>query len=134
MAELPDDPSMQDPDKDVTRADAALKAAYEMRDQAVAAAGGYVVDPERAQKCIDELARIAADVRMGLVYARGAIFDPPGWDPVSMNVARNGGLMASRAAAYIEAWARQIDTTREALSQQLRAYRDIENANAGRRA
>lgn len=98
------------------------------RSGAVGAAGGYVVDPERAQECIAELERIAGDVRRSLTSVQQLYFDPPGFDPVSTNVATQGAVMAGRAEAYIRTWACQIDATREALQRQLDAYRDAEQA------
>ncbi|MCW2718620.1 hypothetical protein [Pseudonocardia sp.] len=101
---------------------------------AARAAGGYVVDPERAQACIRELDRITADIRMLLLDTRRLSFEAPRYDPVSENVARNGGVMAARAVGYITAFADRIEATRVALQQQLDAYREVERVNGGRRA
>jgi len=100
---------------------------------AIGAAGGYVVDPERAQECIDGLSRIAEEVRRPLTSAQQLYFDPPGFDAVSSNVAKQGAVMAARAESYVRAWADEIDATRDALQRQLDAYREVEQAN-GRRA
>ena len=99
---------------------------------AVGAAGGYVVDPERAQECIAELSRIAADVRRTLVYAPQFYFDAPGYDPVSTNIAKQGAVMAGRAEAYTRAWAAQIEALRDGLQRQLDAYHEVEQANSRR--
>ncbi len=96
--------------------------------------GTLFVDPERAQACVDGLGGVVDDLRLGLKALRWTAFAAPGHDQVSVNMASNGGLMAQRAQAYVEVWARQIDETRAALSHQLEAYRITEQANAGRRA
>lgn len=95
-------------------------------------AGGFVVDPERAQWCIDELTRIVEEVRLGHLDRWRLAFDPPGYDQVSVNLARNGALMARRAEAFVAAWASQIEATRDALQRQLDDYRQTEQTNAGR--
>lgn len=94
--------------------------------------GTLFVDPERAQACVDGLGGIVDDLWRGLTSLQRTAFAAPARDPVSVNVARNGNLMAKRAEAYLEAWARQLDETRLALSRQLEAYRATEQANAGR--
>ncbi|MFC4945463.1 PE domain-containing protein [Pseudonocardia sp. GCM10023141] len=134
MAEIESDPGMVDPGKEIDRARAGLAAAQGMRDEAIRAVGGYVVDPERAQACIREMDRILTEVRKSLISTHMATFDPPGFDEVSLNVTRNAALMASRAAAYIEAWAGQIEATRTALQRQLDAYLMAEQANASERS
>lgn len=82
---------------------------------AIGAAGGYVVDPERAQECIAELSRIAADVRGQIYLGSQFAFAAPGYDAVSTNVARQGAIMGERAVMYARAWAAQIEATRDAL-------------------
>jgi hypothetical protein len=86
---------------EIARAQQRLAVARMQESGAIAAAGGYVVDPERAQGCIDELSRILDQVRRPLMLAKQLVFDPPGTDQVSTNVARNGAIMAGRAEAYI---------------------------------
>ena len=115
---------------DITGAQWRLWMASIEESGAVGAAGGYIVDPERAQECIAELSRIATDVRRPLVYARQLYFDPPGYDAVSTNIARQGAVMGDRAVAYIRAWASQIEATRDALQRQLDAYRAAEMSNS----
>ena len=100
----------------------------------VQAAGGYVVDPERAAECIRELTRIANDVRASLISTQLLYFQAPGYDAVSQNVAKQGSVMANRAEVYIAQWADQIESTRDALSAQLVAYREVERSNSVRRA
>ncbi len=97
---------------------------------AVGAAGGYVVDPERAQECIAELSRIAADVRRSVISSHQFYFDPPGYDAVSTNAARQGAVMGERALTYVRAWAAQIEVTRDALQRQVDAYRAVEQSNS----
>ena len=99
----------------------------------VQAAGGYVVDPERAEECIRALTRIANDVRATVFAASRFTFDAPGFDLVSQNVAHQGAIMGSRAEVYIATWANQIEATRDALAAQLAAYREVERANTARR-
>ncbi|GEL20993.1 PE domain-containing protein [Pseudonocardia asaccharolytica] len=96
-------------------------------------AGAFVVDPERAQRCIDDLGRIIDDLRLGLLPLQGSLLVPPSEDEVSRNVARNAALMGRRAETYVAAWLGQLEQTRDALSRQLAAYRAADEANAGRR-
>jgi hypothetical protein len=96
--------------------------------------GGFAVDPERAQACVDELSRIAEDVLFGLRDSRMFGFDPPGYDEVSLNLARNARVMAARAEAFTRAWVSRIEETRDALQRQLSDYRSADQANAGRQA
>ena len=117
---------------DITSAQWRLWMAGIEESGAVGAVGGYVVDPERAQECIAELSRIAADVRRSAVASYQFYFDPPGFDPVSTNIARQGAIMGERAAAYVRAWAAQIEATRDALQQQLDAYTSVEDSNSRR--
>jgi hypothetical protein len=118
---------------DIARAQQRLAVARMQESGAIAAAGGYVVDPERAQGCIDELSRILDQVRRPLMLAKQLVFDPPGTDEVSTNVARNGAIMAGRAEAYIRSWANQIQATRDALQGQLDTYREVDDGFMGRR-
>jgi hypothetical protein len=86
------------------------------------AAGGFLVDPERAQACIDALGEILADIRDSLLYWQQTAFAPPGEDAVSVNVAHRAALMSSRAEGYVQAWMAQIEETRDALQRQFSAY------------
>lgn len=128
-----EDRELWDPAKEIVRAKTQLVAAQQAKDVAIQAAGGYVVDPERAQGCIDELSRILREVRQALLAVRQMQFDPPGYDDVSLNVARNGSTMAARAEAYVMAWADSIEATRTALQRQLDAYNASEQSIAGSR-
>lgn len=134
MAQLEDVGFDVGPDREIERARWQLWFARMRESGAVGAAGGYLVDPERAQGCIDELNRILENVRITETTAWACQFDPPGYDDVSMNVARNGALMAARARAYITEWANQIEATRDALQRQLDAYRAVEDQSADRLA
>jgi hypothetical protein len=118
---------------EIARAQQRLAVARMQESGAIAAAGGYVVDPERAQGCIDELSRITGEVRRLLMLSWRFSFESPGHDEVSTNVARNGAVMGARAEAYVRTWADQIDATRDALQRQLDAYQEVEDANTGRR-
>ena len=115
---------------DITRAQWRLWMAKIEESGGVGAAGGYVVDPERAQECIAELSRIAADVRRSVIASHQLYFDPPGYDAVSTNAARQGAIMGERATAYVRAWAAQIEATRDALQRQMDAYRAVEQSNS----
>ncbi|MHA6793555.1 PE domain-containing protein [Pseudonocardia bannensis] len=96
--------------------------------------GTLYVDPERAQACIDGLGKIVDDLRFGLIAIQRTAFAPPGRDEVSVNMANNAATMASRADAYVEAWAASIEATKEALSRQLWAYEDVDQTNAQQRS
>lgn len=134
VAILDDDGLDPGPGAEIERARAELAAAQVGEAGGLGVAGGYVVDPERAQGCVDELSRIVEDVKFALRDARQMSFDPPGFDQVSVNVARNGALMAARAEAYVTAWANQIEAARDALQRQLNAYSDVDEVAAGRRS
>lgn len=95
-------------------------------------ADAFYVDPERAQKCVDELLVAARTMRKALVNWRQTRFPPPGQDGVSVNMAHNAWLMSNRAEAYIMAWADQIETTARTLEKQLAAYRAVDEANSAR--
>lgn len=92
-------------------------------------AGGFVVDPERAEACIVELTRIVNDLRMETTQVVGLRFDAPGGDEVSRNMAKNAHEMSQRAMAFVRAWADQIEATRNALQVQLDGYRNVEESN-----
>ena len=92
-------------------------------------AGGFVVDPERAEACIVELTRIVNDLRVDASTLGSLQFDAPGSDSVSLNLAGNGHEMAQRAQNYVRAWADQVEATRDALRSQLLAYRATEETN-----
>jgi hypothetical protein len=88
---------------------------------------GFAVDPERAQECIDDLTRIVNDVRAATV-TKSLQFTPPGNDEVSVNLALNATVMAGRAEQAVQTWADQIEATRNALREQLAAYRAVDGA------
>lgn len=92
-------------------------------------AGGFVVDPERAEACIAELTRIVNELRVESMSTGSMRFDPPGSDAVSLNLAANGHEMAQRAQGFVQAWADQVEATRDALRAQLAAYRSVEETN-----
>ena len=92
-------------------------------------AGGFVVDPERAEACIVELTRIVNDLRIESMSLSTLRFDPPGADAVSRNLADNGHEMYQRAKGYVRAWADQVEATRDGLQRQLDAYRAVESVN-----
>lgn len=129
-----EDRELWDPAKEIVRAKTQLVAAQQAKDVAIQAAGGYVVDPERAQGCIDELSRIVLEVRRNIPFGWSLRFEPPALDAVSLNATRAGSMMAGRAAEYVGAWANQIEATRDALQRQLDAYRSAEQANTNIRA
>lgn len=134
MASLPDGGGGTSLDDKILGARWRLWMAKIEENGSVQAAGGYVVDPERAQECIRELERIANDVRLTILQPGKFSFTPPGHDLVSQNVAVQGSIMGQRAEVYIAMWANQIEATRDALVAQLAAYREVERANTARRA
>lgn len=121
-------------EEDIAEANWRLWVATMQENGSVAAADGYVVDPEKAEGCIRELDRIANDVRQMLTSSWGLFFDAPGFDVVSQNVAHQGAVMGKRAEVFIATWANQIEATRDALVAQLAAYREVELTNGARRA
>lgn len=134
MASLPDGGGGTSLDDKIMGAQWRLWMAKMEENGSVRAAGGYVVDPERAEECIRELTRIANDVRATLIGSQVLYFEAPGYDEVSQNVARQGSVMANRAEVYVAQWAGQIEATRDALAAQLTAYREVEQSNSARRA
>lgn len=133
MASLPDGGGGTSLDDKIMGAQWRLWMAKIEENGSVQAAGGYVVDPERAEECIREMERIANDVRATVFAASRFTFDAPGFDAVSQNVARQGAIMGQRAEVYIATWANQIEATRDALAAQLAAYHEVERANSARR-
>ncbi len=91
-----------------------------------------MVDPDRAQRCIQMIADIEDDVRLAVMMSGSLRFDPPGNDEVSVNLARNGHLMASQAELFVDTWANQIKAAREGMQAQLDAYLNVEADNAAR--
>jgi hypothetical protein len=134
MASLPDGGGGTSLDDKIMGAQWRLWMATIEENGSVQAAGGYVVDPERAEECIREMTRIANDVRLTILQPGKYAFTPPGHDVVSQNVAKQGSIMGQRAEIYIATWANQIEVTRDALVAQLAAYREVERANTARRA
>lgn len=133
MASLPDGGGGTSLDDKIMGAQWRLWMAKIEENGSVQAAGGYVVDPERAEECIRELTRIANDVRKFLINAWSFSFLAPGHDEVSTNVAAQGAVMGQRAQVYIATWANHIEATRDALAAQLAAYREVERTNAAQR-
>lgn len=96
--------------------------------------GMFFVDPERAQDCIDRLRKAVLDLGDSLSMLDLAYFPPPADDPVSVNLAVQGGVMAQRAQTYVVTWRDQLTQTAQALEEQLAAYRATDEANARRLA
>ncbi|MDN5751597.1 MAG: PE domain-containing protein, partial [Pseudonocardia sp.] len=59
-------------------------------------------------------------------------FEAPAADPVSVNAAEQGAVMARRATAYVAAWRDQIAQTVVNLETQLVLYQGAEAENRGR--
>lgn len=95
-------------------------------------AGGFLLDEVRMRETIAELTRIADTVRHGMVTRAPFRFDPPGYDPVSVNFATAGQLMASRAELFAATWASQIEAARDGFQAQLDAYLAAESDNVRR--
>ncbi|MEK6441866.1 PE domain-containing protein [Pseudonocardia sp. T1-2H] len=91
---------------------------------------GFRVDPEKAQACIDELTAVIRDLRFAVTAGSALAFAPPSQDPVSINVARNAGEMATRAQEWMLAWIAQLESTRNGLQHQLEAYRAQDSESA----
>ena len=96
--------------------------------------GMFFIDPERAQDCIDKLRTAAIDLMETARTLYLAYFPAPAEDPVSVNLAVQGRIMADRAHTYIMTWRDQLDRTAQALEEQLAAYRATDEANARRLA
>lgn len=91
------------------------------------------LDPERAQECIDRLKAVVQDLSgMSTSLERDLTFDAPGADPVSVNAAAQGAVMAQRATAYVVAWRDQIAQTVVNLETQLALYQGAEADNRDR--
>jgi stress response protein SCP2 len=91
---------------------------------------GFRVDPEKAQACIDELTAVVGDLRMSAFGGLRLAFASPATDEVSRNMAECAGLMAQRAQDWLAAWTGQLEGVRNALQDQLAAYRAQESENA----
>ena len=94
---------------------------------------GLAVDPERARVAVTRLDEaLDALARAILRLRRGMTFPPPGADVVSVNLAKQAGVMASRAEAFAQAYAAQIAQARDALLAQIEAYQRTERTTAER--
>lgn len=96
--------------------------------------GSFTVDPERAEECIRALRGVVLDLMAAQAGLGFAAFPAPGRDEVSKNVAEQSGVMANRAAAFVDAWRKQLQQTADGLEQQLAAYRAADEANRARQA
>jgi hypothetical protein len=91
--------------------------------------GWFAIDPERAEECVRMLREVVVDLAEADLLADQAVFTPPGWDDVSVNVAEQAVLMAHRARDFVVAWRTQLQQTAEGLERQLADYRAAEAAN-----
>ncbi|MGQ0573823.1 MAG: PE domain-containing protein [Pseudonocardia sp.] len=97
--------------------------------------GGFLVDPERAQVAIAQLDAALQDIRQALAGFETARFvEPPGQDPVSLNLAEQMREMDRRAGEYVQAWAGQVELFRDAVQAQVDSYRRVDADSAGRLA
>jgi hypothetical protein len=93
---------------------------------------GFRVDPEKAQACIDELTATIGALRKSFSAGLQLQFAPPSFDWVSVNLAECSAVMAGRAEQWMTAWLVQLESVRDALREQLDAYRigDAETARS----
>lgn len=94
--------------------------------------GTFYIDPDRAEECIQALRSVAVELLDSEALLEQAYFPPPGSDQVSVNVAKQAGVMANRAAGYIASWRSQLEQTILVLEQQLADYLGIEQVNRDR--
>jgi hypothetical protein len=94
--------------------------------------GSFFVDPERAQECIDRLRAVVSDLLTLDSFFDSLYCPPPGADPVSVNVALQGRVMANRARSFVETWRLQLERAALGLEQQLADYRGVEDENRSR--
>ncbi|MGQ0574693.1 MAG: hypothetical protein ACT4RN_10895 [Pseudonocardia sp.] len=96
--------------------------------------GALWIDPDQAQRVVDQLRRTAIAVHdLGRLH-QSLIVEPPSADEVSRNVAVQANLMADRARDFVDAWARQLGDAALRLEDQLYAHRATEEHNRGRMA
>ncbi|MGQ0575348.1 MAG: PE domain-containing protein [Pseudonocardia sp.] len=97
--------------------------------------GGFLVDPERAEVAIAQLDAALLDIRQAMGRFRHQnVVEPPGQDPVSVNLAEQMREMDRRAGQYVQAWAGQVELFRDAVQAQVDSYRRVDADNAGRLA
>lgn len=84
---------------------------------------GFRVDPEKAQACIDESTATIGALRKSFSAGLQFQFAPPSLDRISANLAECSEVMAGRAEQWMTAWLIQSESVRDALREQLVAYR-----------
>lgn len=95
--------------------------------------GRLFLDPERAQECIDRLRSVVTRLSaLTSTLEYDLTFEAPGSDPVSLNAADQGAVMARRATAFVTAWRNQIELTVVNLETQLASYQGVEEENRDR--
>jgi hypothetical protein len=92
------------------------------------------IEPDAAQGVIDELYRIANEVHEQAGRCARAYVAPHAGDEVSRNAAAQANLMADRARDFCLAWSDQLGDAADRLTEQLRAYRAVEDENRRRLA
>ncbi|MGQ0576953.1 MAG: PE domain-containing protein [Pseudonocardia sp.] len=95
---------------------------------------GFLVDPDRACEAVVLLDEAIRDIRDALWPLKYGQVEPPGQDPVSLNLAVQMQKLNDRAVAYFEDWARQVQDARDALQAQIDAYRQADERAAERLA
>ncbi|MGQ0575346.1 MAG: PE domain-containing protein [Pseudonocardia sp.] len=75
------------------------------------------------------------DIRQAMAgFETARLIEPPGQDPVSVNLAEQMREMDRRAGQYVQAWAGQVELFRDAVQAQVDSYRRVDADNAGRLA
>ncbi|MGE3286475.1 MAG: PE domain-containing protein [Pseudonocardia sp.] len=92
------------------------------------------IEPDAAQGVIDELRLVAKDVHEQAARCARAYVAPHAGDEVSRNAAAQANVMADRARDFCLAWHRQLHQAADRLTEQLRAYRAVEDENRRRLA
>lgn len=95
---------------------------------------GFRVDPDRLRETVHKMDGVLRNLDAAVRTAETMHFEPPGYDEISINIARNANLMRDNAVTYLKTWRQQVQDTRDALAQSLAAYEAAEAANTARRA
>ena len=95
---------------------------------------GFRVDPDRLRETVHKIDGVLRNLDAATRDLQSTVVEPPGYDEISLNIARNATAMRDNAVTYVKTWRQQVQDTRDALGQSLTAYEATESANTARRA
>jgi hypothetical protein len=91
-----------------------------------------VIDVEKARAVVHELEKLAEEIAEQAKPLTFRKVTPPGFDDVSLNVARQSDRMLSAARAYLLTWREDVVAATSALRSQIDAYEATDLRNTAR--